>query len=177
VELVPGSDDLDAPGARAVPVDFEPFCASIYPRLVGSLSLAYGDRGLAEEIAQEALSRVLEHWDRVGTLRDAEGYTFQTAFNVARSWWRRRAAEHRANSRSNSHSGEAADHDHAPAIAVRRALADLPPRQREAIVHRYFLGHNVSETARSMGCAEGTVKALTSQAVAKLRAELGVPDE
>jgi RNA polymerase sigma-70 factor (ECF subfamily) len=177
VELVPESDGVAAPHDPAVPVDFEPFCASIYPRLVGALSLAYGNPGLAEEIAQEALSRVLEHWDRVGTLDDAEGYTFQTAFNVARSWWRRRAAEHRANSRSSARADDATEHDQARAISVRRALAVLPPRQREAIVHRYFLGHNVSETARSMGCAEGTVKSLTAQAVAKLRAELGVSDE
>jgi len=177
VELVPGSDDIGAPGEPVLPIDFEPFCTAIYPRLVGALSLAYGDRALAEELAQEALSRVLEHWDRVQTVDDADGYTFQTAFNVSRSWWRRRAAEHRANSRSRGAIRDVSDDDPARAIAVRRALADLPQRQREAIVHRYFLGRSVSETARSMGCAEGTVKALTAQAVAKLRAELGVADE
>jgi RNA polymerase sigma factor (sigma-70 family) len=177
VELVPASEGVAAPGDPAALVAFEPFCVAIYPRLVGALSLAYGDRALAEELAQEALSRVLEHWDRVQTVDDADGYTFQTAFNVSRSWWRRRAAEHRANTRSSGASHEVTDDDPARAIAVRRALSDLPRRQREAIVHRYFLGHNVAETAQSMGCAEGTVKALTSQAVAKLRAELGVADE
>ena len=90
MELVPESEGIGAPGEHPPPVDFERFCAAIYPRLVGSLSLAYGDRALAEELAQEALSRVLENWDRVQTVADADGYTFQTAFNVSRSWWRRR---------------------------------------------------------------------------------------
>jgi RNA polymerase sigma factor (sigma-70 family) len=178
-ELVSHDGDRAAapPIEHTVSPDFESFCASIYPRLVGALSLAFGDHRLAEELAQEALSRVLERWEHVGALDDVEGYTFQTVFNLTRSWWRRRAAEHRAHSRAETGGGDRGERDPARALAVRDALNTLSRRQREVIVHRYYLDQSVSVTARSMGCAEGTVKALTAQALTKLRAVLGDIDE
>lgn len=59
--------------------------------------------------------------------------------------------------------------DTTTAIAVRQAVADLPPRQRQAILCRFYGQLSVAETAASMRCAEGTVKALTHQAIANLR--------
>jgi RNA polymerase sigma-70 factor (ECF subfamily) len=163
-----------------VVVDVEHFCNSVYPRLVGALSLAHGDRALAEELAQEALSRIIERWDRVQQLDDPDGYTIQTGFNLGRSWWRRRTAERRAHARAGftGHRDAHHDHDVADVLAVRQALTALPPRQQQAILHRYYLGRSVAQTAELMGCAEGTVKALTSQAIDSLRqAGLGVTDE
>jgi RNA polymerase sigma-70 factor (ECF subfamily) len=37
--------------------EFAAFCAEEHPRLVGALSLYCGDRAVAEELAQDALSR------------------------------------------------------------------------------------------------------------------------
>jgi RNA polymerase sigma factor (sigma-70 family) len=158
-------------------VEVEQFCTAMYGRLVGALSLAYGDRELAEELAQDALSRVVERWDQIRVLDDAEGYTIQIGFNLGRSWWRRRAAERRAHGRLAPRPVHDDEDDVAQRVALQQAMAKLSPRQREAIVHRYFLGHGVGETARWMRCAEGTVKALTSQGIAVLRADLGVSDE
>jgi len=56
--------------------------------------------------------------------------------------------------------------------ALRRTLSDLPDRQREAIVLRYFEDLSVEETARLMGCAAGTVKATVHQALRSLRKRL-----
>ena len=58
--------------------------------------------------------------------------------------------------------GEACD-------ALRLTLAQLPDRQREAVVLRYFEDLSVEETARVMGCAAGTVKATVHQALRSLR--------
>lgn len=55
-------------------------------------------------------------------------------------------------------------------------LGDLPQRQREAVVLRYFEQLSVRDTAEAMGCAEGTVKATLSQAIRSLRTRLGVDD-
>lgn len=49
------------------------------------------------------------------------------------------------------------------------AIEELPARQREAIICRFLQGMSVAETARAMGCAEGTVKATVFKAVASLR--------
>ncbi len=42
--------------------------------------------------------------------------------------------------------------------AIRAALNALSPRQRAAVVLRYYLNLSERETAREMGCAPGTVK-------------------
>jgi RNA polymerase sigma factor (sigma-70 family) len=55
---------------------------------------------------------------------------------------------------------------------LRLTLADLPDRQREAVVLRYFEGLSVEETAAAMECAPGTVKATVHQALRKLREKL-----
>jgi RNA polymerase sigma factor (sigma-70 family) len=59
--------------------------------------------------------------------------------------------------------------DDAQAIAVREALSALPPRQRTALILRYYLDQSVEEAADVMQCAPGTVKAATHQAIASLR--------
>lgn len=54
-------------------------------------------------------------------------------------------------------------------IAVADAVVSLAPRQRTAIICRYYLGPGVDEAADAMGCRPGTVKALTSQGISRLR--------
>ena len=56
------------------------------------------------------------------------------------------------------------------AIAVRDAVLALPARQRAVIVSRFYLGLDVAETARVLGCRPGTVKAHTFKALGNLRA-------
>lgn len=150
-----------------VDLDPEAFCARVLPRLVGSMSLYSGDRGEAEDIAQEALARAWERWDRVGSMTSPEGWVFMTARNLARRRHRirRRDVESRLVLPDESNQIEAADR-----IAVRAAVSRLPDRQKSVLIARFFLGFNVAETADLLGCAEGTVKAATHQAVANLRA-------
>lgn len=61
-------------------------------------------------------------------------------------------------------------------VGLRRSLIDslieLPERQREAVVCRLIEGRSTRETARLMGCAEGTVKASLHAALGKLRERL-----
>ena len=63
------------------------------------------------------------------------------------------------------------EHD-SDAIAVRDALWDLPARQREALVLRYFLGHVDREIAEAMGCPVGTVKSLIHRGLARMKEAL-----
>ena len=139
--------------------------------LVGSLALYCGDAAVAEELAQEALAKAWLRWDR---LDDPKAWIYRTAFNLATSWGRRRSAERRANRRSVA--GDHVEPDADEAHAVRDAVAALPDRQRAVIVCRYFLGFDVRGTAEVLGCAEGTVKAATHQALASLRRS-GLVDE
>jgi DNA-directed RNA polymerase specialized sigma24 family protein len=62
------------------------------------------------------------------------------------------------------------------AVALRVVVASLPPRERDAIVARFYLGMSVRETAGALECPEGTVKTLTHRAIARLR-DAGFVDE
>lgn len=55
------------------------------------------------------------------------------------------------------------------AAAVRRAVAKLPPKQREVVVLRFLHELSISETAAVVGSNEGAVKALQFRAVHTLR--------
>ncbi|MGO4423932.1 sigma-70 family RNA polymerase sigma factor, partial [Streptomyces sp. MCAF7] len=53
---------------------------------------------------------------------------------------------------------------------LRHALAGLPPRQRQAVVLRYWEDLSESQVAVAMGCSVGTVKSQAAKGLAKLRA-------
>lgn len=145
-----------------------------HPRIVGALALYCGDLDLAEELAQEALARACRDWSHVSTLRAPGAWAHRVAINLANSWFRRRKAEQRARARHGpSDDGVGREADAADVLALRQAVAALPPRQRAAVVLRYFSDLPVADVAAAMGCAEGTVKALTSKGIANLRTHLG----
>ena len=55
---------------------------------------------------------------------------------------------------------------------LNEALANLPERQREAVVLRFFEELSTEQTASVMQCAVGTVKATLHQALRRLRENL-----
>ena len=160
--------------SQAGPRDAAAFCAAAYPQLVGALSLYVGDRFLAEELAQEALLRACRQWPKVSALDSPGGWTWRVATNLANSHFRRRRAARRAQRRLEG-TAEASyvDPDGAEAVAVRRAVAALPERQRTAFVLRHVQELTVEETAARIGASPDAVKSLTKRATATLRDQLG----
>ncbi|MEM9553571.1 MAG: sigma-70 family RNA polymerase sigma factor [Acidobacteriota bacterium] len=140
------------------------------------------DRGLAEEMTQEAFVKVFRSVGR--WRRDAEFSTwmFSVALNHYRTVLRRRvpprvelsALDAVAATSDASDAMEAAAHDE----IVRRAVTLLPPKYRDTIVLYYFHQQDVADTARTLNTKPGTVKARLHRArkllATKLRA-LGHP--
>jgi RNA polymerase sigma factor (sigma-70 family) len=56
--------------------------------------------------------------------------------------------------------------------AVVQALRELPRRQREAVVLRYYADMSEAAAAAVMGCSVGSVKAYTSRGLSALSTKL-----
>jgi RNA polymerase sigma-70 factor (sigma-E family) len=149
--------------------EFEAFVAASSDRLLRTAYLLTGDRGHAEDVVQTALLRTARRWR---SAREApEPYARTVVANLAKDRWRhlgRRPAE------------TTLDHDVPLAgpeqvldrDALMRAARALPAGQRAVLVLRFFDDLSVEETARVLGCTDGTVKSQTSRALANLRAAL-----
>lgn len=164
----------DGPGGGTG--DVAAFCRREHRRLVGLLALYVGDRAVAEELAQETLVRVCEQWPKVRSMASPSGWASRVALNLASSRWRRLSAERRATVRHGAEPDLVDDVDTAATLAVRAAVAALPPRQKHALVLRYYADLSVAEVAHAMGCPGGTVRSLLSRATAALRDQAGLLD-
>jgi RNA polymerase sigma-70 factor (ECF subfamily) len=149
------------------------FLAAEYPRLVGGLALICGSRLAAEDVVQEALARAWERSERGERIDSLAGWVTVVAMNLARSGLRRRLAERRARARLTEDPARSLEADVDSQVDVARALAELPRRQREATVLRYYLGLSVREVAAAMGVTEGTAKTNLFRARRALVAALG----
>ena len=151
------------------PETFEALCRRVHPRLVRSLSLYCGDPRTGEDLAQEALALACRDWPTVQRAVNPEAWVHRVGMNLAHSWFRR-ARVGRERTRP---SEPASPDDPETRLTVRTAVSSLPRRQRQALVLRYFVDLSIRDTAAAMRCAEGTVRALTSQAIEALRDKLG----
>jgi RNA polymerase sigma-70 factor (ECF subfamily) len=171
-------NDLDdvAPARPTEPETFEGFFEAEYARLARALYLVTGDPSEAEDVAQEAMVRVYERWDRVRRANFPPGYLYRTALNLYRSRLRRLAVRARravAGQRSEPDPAEAAE----AADEIGRALASLPGGQREAIVLVEWLGFDHAEAGRVLGIEPVSVRVRLSRARATLRGRLRLEDE
>jgi len=144
-------------------------------------TLAYlitGDRHLAEDLTQEAFLRVGSRLRHVAP-ETFGPYVRRTVVNLVRSHFRRVAVTRKhAASIETEHERrqQAADldgTDRETRDELWRLLQQLPERQREAIVCRFYLDLSEAQTADALGISTGTVKSSTSRGLAALRVALG----
>jgi RNA polymerase sigma-70 factor (ECF subfamily) len=178
---VDGVEDLDLIDARRVlagdPEGFE----GIVRRWQGPLvNLAYRfvrDRERAEDMAQEAFLKIYQQLARFRGDSAFSTWMFSVALNVYRSSLRRRAlptvpldavAEMVGRSALQLALEEAQREE-----LVRRAVAALPPRYRDALTVFYFKDKDLAETARILKVPDGTAKALLHRGRKLLHRKLG----
>ncbi len=137
-------------------------------RLAG---LLLGDFPAGEEMAQEAFARLSERWE---SLDAPEAYLRTTVTNLCRSRIRRAVVARRHPSPPPPDvAGPEEDIGRIAAeVPLRQALRQLPHRQREAVVLRFYEGLHEAEMAEVMGISPGAVKSHLHRALATLSREL-----
>lgn len=152
--------------------------ASFDAAFVGLLRHAYNvgwrffrDRAMAEEVAQETLTRAYVHWTKVQQHPSPEGWVVVAATRVAQEIGRKwRRGETRI-------VGQPATFDEDPFQhpELLSALRRLSERQRHVFVLRHAFDQSVEETGRYLGLTESQVKDATHEAGQKLRRILRIP--
>jgi RNA polymerase sigma-70 factor (sigma-E family) len=147
-----------------------------YAGLCRLATLLLGDRGRAEEAVQDAFVRTLAGWRRLRQPERAGAYLRVAVVNECRSRGRRRATELRGNRRVAATQPGAATSPPieraGETLVVLAAVRTLPPRQREAVVLRYYGDLSEAEVADALGCSVGTVKSQLAKARATLATRL-----
>ena len=107
-------------------------------------------------------------------IENPEAWMTTVALNLARSRRRRMLAERRARDRMTP--GDPPTSPGPEAVDLRRALAALPRREREAVVLHYYLDLPVSAVATVQRISEGTVKTSLHRARRSLADALAEPE-
>ena len=140
--------------------------------LAGWASHLVSDRDLGHDIATEAFIKLVNHWDQV---REPRPWLYATAGNLVRDHWRKRGREAAAYERYQGGVDPEVGvpgPDHALVMSVRDAVEMLPERQRMAVLLHYFADLTVTQVARVLDRAEGTVKRDLYDARARLASAL-----
>lgn len=131
----------------------------------------------AEDVVAEAFYQLYRRWPRLRSADAAAAYLRSVVVNLTRMRIRHLQVVRRHSVRS----GQVPDHvasgeDRAVLRDDQQALVDavceLPTRQREALVLRFWLDLRESEIANAMGISAGAVKAHVSRGMAALSRRL-----
>ncbi len=152
--------------------EFTAYFASKAGAMRGTAYLLCGDWHRAEDLVQTTFVKLYRAWHRVAAREVLDAYTRQilvrTFLNENRRGFFFRETPTADNAdradRAAPTGGSAEDR-----LVLLRALTKVPPRQRAALVMRFWEDLSVDETAKAMGCTAGTVKSQTSHGLENLR--------
>ncbi len=151
--------------------DFDEFYLGCRDRVVLHVAALTGDPVEALDHVQEAFVKAWTRWDRISCYDDPEAWVRRVAYHHAVSGWRRvRRLVLRAEADPNL------PYFDADQLELFEALAQLPAREREAIVLHHLIGYSVDEIAGQLSAPSGTVKSWLSRGRAKLAAALATTE-
>ena len=145
-----------------------------YTALVRLAAMLVRDTPTAEEVVQDSFVAMHDGWERLRDTEKALAYMRQAVVNRSRSVLRHRMVVEK-NQQKPPPDMPSAEHGALALVersAVIAALRDLPERQREAIVLRYYADLSEAEIAAAMKISRGAVKSHTSRGMAALRLAL-----
>ncbi|GAA2639022.1 SigE family RNA polymerase sigma factor [Actinomadura fulvescens] len=147
---------------------FEEFITHRLPALYRYACVLTGNHHDAEDLVQEALTRVGTHWWRVRHKDDPEGYVRTAMVRILAN--RRRGLRERLMAHTPDQPVDDAGLDGLISDAAMIAyLAGLPRRMRAVLVLRYVDQLGDAEIAEVLGCSPATVRSQAARGLAKLR--------
>ncbi len=166
-----GEQIQEAPGAEPT----QGKLAELYGRHVpAGMRLAYlltGDRQQAEDLVQEAFVRCVGRFRYLRAPDAFDAYLRRAIVNLHTSGIRRKRVERAWLIREGA--AQARRTASQPDVGAREdlwnALAALPPRQRAALVLRYYEDLTERDTAEVLGCSVAAVKSLVARGGGTLR--------
>lgn len=173
--------DLAARVARGDEAAFDELVQKYQRSVINTIHRYVGEYDAADDIAQEVFVIV---WNKAGTFRGRSSFStwlYRIVVNQCLQFRRRRQR------RPAAVSIDAMDAESPPdalqvgdgreqaerTAAVRQALAELPDRQRIALVLSHYEGHTYHEIAAMMGTSVPSVESLIFRAKDELRKKLG----
>ncbi len=157
-------------------MDLENIIRELTPGLIRYCKARIGDQSLAEEIAQESLTALVQRWNRHGAPNSPQAFVFTIARRRAtRSILGRRLLlplQFLSRSHDNGLDPEAAVLSESGREELIRALKRLPTPDRDAILMVALGDVSTTEAARILGISESAVKMRTLRARIRLRALL-----
>ncbi len=154
-------------------MEFAEYVARQRPALMRFATVLTCRTWLAEDVVSDVLGRAFERWDRISGMAEPHAYVRRMVVNEYLSWRRRLS---RTSPRADVEPQAAALSDGADERAERdamiRRLADLPRKQRAAVVLRYYAGMSDAEIAAQLSCRESTVRSQIHRALNALRIDL-----
>lgn len=163
--------------AAAADSDVGWFLSSQQHRLSRLAVVLTGDVGLAEDLVQDSMVKIVAKWPKVRASDDPVAYASRVVINQWRDTGRRL-------SRQRTHvatffdpvEGDSWGHAVLGRIVMDEALALLSVKQRAVLFLRFYEDRSVRDVAHVLGCSEGNVKSQTSYALKQLSKVLPEPE-
>lgn len=152
---------------------FDMFARQQLPPLLRFAKVLCGDRALAEDVVQEVLIRLHGRWSELADVTRLDAYVRKMIVNEYLSWRRKWArVVPLPNVWPTTLTPDPAI-EHVERDALIADMASLPAKQRAVIVLRYYGGLTDAEIAETLECAQSTVRAYATRALAALRVQAG----
>ena len=140
------------------------------PRLRATAFLMCRDWHLADDLTQNALTKLFLAWPKVSKVEDVDAYARKVLLRSYLDHHRRRSASEIVTSEFET---VAADESTELRMTLIDALRLLKPQDRAVIVLRYWEDYSVEKVASLLEIREATVRARSMRALARLREALG----
>jgi RNA polymerase sigma-70 factor (sigma-E family) len=155
--------------------EFKAYAAGRMRELRRTAFLLCGDWHHADDVVQTVFTKLYVNWDKVQRHDRLDGYVRTMLVRATFDRRRRLSWRRELSSAEAPETAIVAPSSVEDRLLLFDALAKMPPRQRAVVVLRFWEDLDVAETARLLGCTEGTVKSQSARGLAKLR-ELLAPE-